>query len=60
MEDEKLTLENLVNKKHLLYLGKDNTLEDCDGIEEGSAKDSDIVQDYKKVNQQLPSRGKKV
>jgi hypothetical protein len=50
----------------LLFLAPDNTLRDCDGIVEGSAIDSEIVQDYKKGNQKYlqmnPSKsaGKKV
>lgn len=60
LEDQKLSLETLAGKKHLLYLGKNNTMQDCDGIEEGSANDSDIIKDYKKVNQQMPKSGKKV
>jgi len=32
-------------------MAPDNTLQDCDGIADGSAIDSDIIQDYKKGNQ---------
>ena len=32
-------------------MAPDNTLQDCDVIAEGSAIDSDIIQDYKKGNQ---------
>ena len=60
LEDERLTLDALKSKNHLLYLGSDNTLEDCEEIEEGSANDSEIVQDYKKSNQQIPKQAKKV
>lgn len=60
LDDEKLTLDQLKSKKHLLYMGKNNSLEDCEDIEEGSPNDSDIVQDYKKVNQQIPKQNKKV
>jgi hypothetical protein len=35
-------------------MAKDNALQDCEEIEEGSPNDSDIIQDYKKHNQQLP------
>ena len=52
LEDEQLSLQALKAKKHLLFLDKDNWLEDCQSIEEGSAKDSEIIQDYKKTNQQ--------
>ena len=51
LEDERLTLEKLCSRQHLLYMGRENRLEDCNSIEEGSANDSEIIQDYKKVNQ---------
>jgi hypothetical protein len=38
-------------QRYLLFLAADNTLQDCDGIAEGSAIDSEIIQDYKKGNQ---------
>ena len=38
-------------QRYLLFLAGDNTLQDCDGIAEGSAIDSEIIQDYKKGNQ---------
>lgn len=44
----------------MLHLGRDNALEDCDQIEEGSVKDSEIIQDYKKSNQKMPKQTKKV
>ncbi len=62
LEDERLSLQALKGKKHLLFLDKGNSLEDCQSIEEGSAKDSEIIQDYKKNNQhhQLSKQEKKV
>ena len=33
-------------------MSKDNTLQDCTEVEEGSEHDSDLIQDYKKSNQQ--------
>ena len=38
-------------QRYLLFMAPDNTLQDCDGIVEGSAIDSEIIQDYKKGNQ---------
>jgi hypothetical protein len=32
-------------------MAPDNTLQDCDVVAEGSAIDSEIIQDYKKGNQ---------
>ncbi|XP_059092667.1 influenza virus NS1A-binding protein homolog isoform X2 [Tigriopus californicus] len=61
LEDEKLTLDSMTTKRHLLYVGRENKLEDCKGIEEGSPNDSEIIQDYKKTNQkQLPRQMKKI
>lgn len=60
LEDDKLTLSHLKEKKHLLYMAKDNTLQDCEEIEEGSANDSEIIQDYKKNNKLPKNQGKKV
>ena len=42
-----------VEKSTLLIMSKDNTLQDCTEIEEGSEHDSDLIQDYKKSNQHL-------
>ncbi len=62
LEDERLTLEAIKDKKHLLFLDKDNSLEDCQAIEEGSPHDSEIIQDYKKTNmhQHQSKQAKKV
>jgi hypothetical protein len=60
LEDEMITLEGLRGKKHLLYLRADvNALQDCQGIEIGSPMgDSEIVQDYRKINSQTSKEGK--
>ncbi len=52
MGDERLTMDMLRDKAHMLFLSKDNTLEDCEEIAEGSENDSEIVQDYRRSNQQ--------
>ena len=45
--------QTFVEKSTLLIMSKDNTLQDCTGVEEGSEHDSDLIQDYKKSNQHL-------
>lgn len=47
------------SQHHYLYLSEDNSLRDCVAIEEGSEKDSEIIQDYKKQHGNLKT-GKKV
>jgi len=48
-------------QRYLLFLAADNTLQDCDTIADGTALDSEIIQDYKKGNlkhlQLNPSQG---
>ncbi len=61
LEDEKLTLDMLGAKKHLLYSPTDSKkLSDCQGVQEGSETDSELVQDYKKINKEMAQEGKKV
>ena len=54
--------ENFVQKSTLLIMSKDNSLQDCKEVEEGSPYDSDLIQDYKKSNQHLdkPKNSRKV
>lgn len=40
-------------------MAADNTLQDCEVIEQGSANDSDFIQDYKKSNQHLTQKANK-
>ena len=42
-----------MEKSTLLIMSKNNSLKDCKEVEEGSAQDSDLIQDYKKSNQRL-------
>jgi len=56
IEDEKLDLETLSQRRNLLFVAGDHTLQDCDIIEQGSVNDSDVIQDYKKENQHFPSK----
>lgn len=43
--DENLTMNQLLERGHLLYLALDNSLQDCAGLE----CESDLVQDYKRL-----------
>ena len=45
--------ETFLQKSTLLIMSKDNSLQDCSTVEEGSANDSDLIKDYKKSNQHL-------
>lgn len=35
---------------HMLYLNRDRTLHDCNDIESGDIRDSELVQDYKRLS----------
>ena len=45
--------ETFMGKSTLLFMSKNNSLKDCKEVEEGSAQDSDLIQDYKKSYQHL-------
>ncbi|KAH7984438.1 hypothetical protein HPB52_020724 [Rhipicephalus sanguineus] len=38
---------------HMLYLNLDRTLHDCNDIEAGDAKDTELIQDYKRLSRRL-------
>ena len=60
LDDDRLTIEDLRRKKHMLYLSPtDNTFKDCQSIGEGSPGDSEIVQDYRKVSREMSKEGGK-
>lgn len=40
-------------KVHMLYLNRDRTLHDCNDIESGDVRDSELVQDYKRLSKKL-------
>lgn len=37
----------------MLYLNRDRTLHDCNDIESGDVRDSELVQDYKRLSKKL-------
>jgi len=48
--NEDIQLDNLKEKKHMLYLSSDNSLHDCLDIQNGDNNDSEMIQDYKKMS----------
>ncbi|XP_018497156.1 influenza virus NS1A-binding protein [Galendromus occidentalis] len=48
-----LEIDRLTEKVHLLYLNRDRTLHDCNDIETGDVRDSELVQDYKRLSKKL-------
>ena len=54
LDDDSVEIdETFMEKSTLLIMSKNNSLKDCKDVEEGSAQDSDLIQDYKKSNQHL-------
>ncbi|XP_022661871.1 influenza virus NS1A-binding protein homolog A-like isoform X3 [Varroa jacobsoni] len=51
--DGELNMDRLTEKVHMLYLNRDRTLHDCVDIESGDARDSELVQDYKRLSKRL-------
>jgi len=60
MEGENQSFEDLQEKKHLLYLNLDNSLHDCSEIRTDDLKNTDMVQDYKKISRKLSKSTMKV
>lgn len=53
------SVEQLVERTHLLYLALDNSLQDCSDLPSGDVSDTDIVQDYKKLSLKTQAQIKK-
>ena len=54
LDDDSIEIdEAFMQKSTLLIMSKDNSLKDCKEVEDGSAQDSELIQDYKKSNQHL-------
>jgi len=62
LDDDSVEIdETFMEKSTLLIMSKNNSLKDCKEVEEGSAQDSDLIQDYKKSYQHLDKpKSKKV
>lgn len=52
-DEDDLNIGLATDKVHMLYLNSDGTLHDCNDIESGDFKDSDLIQDYKKMSQRI-------
>ncbi|XP_077538260.1 influenza virus NS1A-binding protein homolog isoform X3 [Haemaphysalis longicornis] len=52
-DQEGVLMETLTEKVHMLYLNLDRTLHDCNDIEAGDAKDTEMIQDYKRLSRRL-------
>ena len=59
LDDASCTLDGIVEKQPTMLImnPSDNSLRDCQEVEEGSAQDSEIIQDYKKNNQHFEKNG---
>lgn len=55
LTDETLTLNQLLERSHLLYLALDNSLQDCSDLPKGHEANSDIIEDYKRLAMKCPS-----
>ncbi|XP_035224105.1 influenza virus NS1A-binding protein homolog isoform X1 [Stegodyphus dumicola] len=59
-DDQDISIDDLTQKVHMLYLNPDRTLHDCNDIENGDLQDSEVIQDYKKLSRKVsvPGTGK--
>lgn len=55
INENTLTMQQLIERSHLLYLALDNSLQDCSELPTGHDVDSDIVQDYKRIAMKCPT-----
>lgn len=53
--EENLSINNLLERLHLLYLALDNSLQDCSDLPPGHESESDLVQDYKRLVLKCPN-----
>lgn len=55
MTEDTLSMTNLLERSHLLYLAVDNSLQDCADLPPGHESESDLVQDYKRLVLKCPN-----
>lgn len=55
MTEDTLSMTNLLERSHLLYLALDNSLQDCADLPPGHESESDLVQDYKRLVLKCPN-----
>lgn len=53
--EETMTMPQLFERSHLLYLALDNSLQDCSDLPPGHESESDLVQDYKRLVLKCPN-----
>lgn len=58
MMEEGITVPNLMERSHMLYLALDNSLQDCSDLPPGQESESDLVQDYKRLVLKCPNSKK--
>lgn len=55
LNTEELTMDNLMERSHLLYLAMDNSLQDCCDLPMGHESETELVQDYKRLVLKCPN-----
>lgn len=55
LNTEELTMDNLMERSHLLYLALDNSLQDCSDLPVGHESETELVQDYKRLVLKCPN-----
>lgn len=55
LNTEELTMDNLMERSHLLYLAMDNSLQDCGDLPPGHESETELVQDYKRLVLKCPN-----
>lgn len=55
LNTEELTMDNLLERSHLLYLAMDNSLQDCCDLPMGHESETELVQDYKRLVLKCPN-----
>ncbi|XP_053697648.1 influenza virus NS1A-binding protein-like isoform X2 [Sabethes cyaneus] len=58
MTEDGISVSNLLERSHMLYLALDNSLQDCSDLPPGQESESDLVQDYKRLAQKCPNSKK--
>lgn len=53
--EDAMSMTQLLERSHLLYLALDNSLQDCSDLPPGHESESDLVQDYKRLVLKCPN-----
>lgn len=57
--EESITMTQLLERSHMLYLALDNSLQDCSNLPPGHESESDLVQDYKRLVLKCPNTNRR-